>query len=173
MDTRRWAQWDKLKIKIECAVLAVTQKKYTTRVGPSKKQRCVQHDVLLLPSYQPIIRSKVSSCKGRGATPTVKFSLEEVHFCCRMCHCCRFLIHLNRRDASTNLAPLVSQLVHPSNMLMHLRKKNHKGSSMEKTRARCRCEVVLMKRWLCLVQRMKLRRSQTKADRKNARSCVK
>jgi hypothetical protein len=57
-----------------------------------------------------------------------EISLEEVHVCCRMCHCCRFLIHLNRQDASTNTAPLVSQLVHPSNMLMQLRKKNHKGS---------------------------------------------
>lgn len=56
-------------------------------------------------------------------------SLEEVHVCCRMCHCCRFLIHLNRQDASTNTVPLVSQLVHcPSKMFVHLRKKNHKGS---------------------------------------------
>jgi len=55
-------------------------------------------------------------------------SLEEVHVCCRMCHCCRFLIHLNRQDASTNTVPLVSQLVHPWNMFVHLRKKNHKGS---------------------------------------------
>ena len=47
-----------------------------------------------------------------------EISLEEVHVCCCICNCCRFLIHLNRQDASKDTAPLVSQLVHHSNMLM-------------------------------------------------------